>query len=80
MTSSRPCDKLPCVSQPTPTYRLIEERLDGTLADFVRRRRPRQLSWRELAAEIEETTGIKVSNESLRTWFADDERESGSAA
>ncbi len=89
MTSSLPYDKLSCVSQPTPTYQLIEERLgqlpartavgDGTLAAYVRSRRPEPpASWRQIAAELRELTGVNVSHESLRAWFAD--RESGSAA
>lgn len=60
------------MSQPSPTYQLIEERLDGTLADFVRRRRPEPpASWRQIAAEIKDLTGVDVSHESLRAWFAE---------
>lgn len=56
--------------QPSRLYRLIEERLDGTLADYVAARRP-AASWKSMAAELTATTGIEVSWESLRTWFAD---------
>lgn len=56
--------------QPSRLYRLLEERLDGTLAEFVAARRP-AASWKTMAAELSETTGIEVSWESLRTWFAD---------
>ena len=35
-------------------------------------------TWRQIAAEIKETTGVAVSHESLRGWFAD--RESSGAA
>jgi hypothetical protein len=56
--------------QPSRLYRLIEERLDGTLAEYVAARRP-TASWKTMAAELTETTGIEVSWESLRTWFAD---------
>jgi hypothetical protein len=83
LTSSLESDKLTGVSQPTPTYQLIEERLDGTLADFVRARRPAAppASWRQIASEIKELTGVEVTHESLRKWFADDARtEQGSAA
>jgi hypothetical protein len=55
---------------PSKLYRLVEERLDGTLADFIAARRPHQ-SWRRIAAELDECTGIGVSWESLRLWFAD---------
>ncbi len=55
-------------STPSRLYRQIERRLDGTLADFVAARRPHE-SWRRIAADIEEATGVEVSFESLRTWF-----------
>lgn len=56
--------------QPSRLYRLIEERLDGTLAEYVASRRP-AASWKAMAAELTATTGVEVSWESLRTWFAD---------
>lgn len=71
------------MSSTSRTYQLIEERLDGTLADYIRNRRPPQATWRQLAAEIHDLTGVDVSYETLRTWFSerDAERtESGSAA
>lgn len=51
-------------------YTLIEERLDGTLAELIAARRP-ATSWRDIAAEITQTTGIQVSHEVLRLWFVD---------
>jgi len=51
-------------------YRLIEERLDGTLAEFVENRLNADASWRGMAAEITEATGIEISGEGLRRWFA----------
>lgn len=51
-------------------YRLIEDRLEGTLADFVGARRP-ATSWAAIADELHEKTGIEVSWESLRRWFVD---------
>lgn len=68
------------MSSTSRTYQLIEERLDGTLADYVRERRPAQATWRQLAAEIEEKTGVNVSYETLRSWFTADRTESGGAA
>lgn len=56
--------------QPSRLYRLIEERLDGTLAEYVASRRP-AVSWKAMAVELTDTTGIEVSWESLRSWFAD---------
>lgn len=65
------------MSSTSRTYQLIEERLDGTtLADYIRSRRPAPATWRQLAAEIKEKTGVNVSYETLRSWFG----ESGSAA
>ncbi len=55
---------------PSRLYRLIEARLDGTLADLVAARRP-ETSWRDIAEEVYEKTGIEVSYEAVRGWFAD---------
>lgn len=58
------------MAQPSPLYRLIESRLDGSLADLIAARRP-TATWREIASEIQSTTGVTVSAEALRLWFAD---------
>jgi hypothetical protein len=58
------------MEEPSRLYRLLEERLDGTLVEYVASRRP-ATSWRDLAEEISSTTGIEVSHEALRVWFAD---------
>jgi hypothetical protein len=60
------------VTQPQQTqlYRLIEERLDGTLAEFIAARWPGS-GWRKIADEITELTQITVSYATLRLWFAD---------
>lgn len=50
-------------------YRLAEERLDCTLAEFVAARWPR-LGWRKISVELKEQTGIEVSHTALRRWFA----------
>lgn len=55
---------------PSALYRLIEQKLDGTLAEFIAARRPTQ-SWRNIAAELTEKTGVEVSWETVRGWFAD---------
>ena len=68
------------MSSTSRTYQLIEERLDGTLADYIRDRRPPQATWRQLAADIQEKTGVNVSYETLRTWFGDAERTEAGAA
>jgi hypothetical protein len=51
-------------------YTIIEERLDGTLAELIAARRP-STSWRDIADEVTEKTGVPVSDETLRLWFAD---------
>lgn len=53
-----------------PLYRMIEKRLDGTLAAWVEQRRA-DTSWAAMAAELTATTEIEVSRETLRRWFAD---------
>lgn len=58
------------MTQPSQLYRLIEERLDGTLAEFVAERWPTS-GWRKIADDIHTTTGITVSYNTLRGWFAD---------
>jgi hypothetical protein len=71
--------------KPSRLYRLIEERLDGTLVEFVdERRRPDvrpPASWGAIAAELAEKTGIEISRPGLRKWFGtDDESATGSPA
>lgn len=51
-------------------YRMIEKRLDGTLADWIAQRRA-DYSWAAMAAELTAATEIEVSRETLRRWFAD---------
>ena len=52
-----------------PTYRLLDHLLPNGLAFFVGARRGAGKSWRAIAAEVREATGIAVSHESLRLWF-----------
>jgi hypothetical protein len=51
-------------------YHEIEQRLPGTLAKFVEQHYAGS-SWTALAAKLEAITGIGVSDETLRRWFAD---------
>ena len=63
----------------SPLYELIESRINGDLAEFVKARRPitqTWLTWPEIAAEIARTTGVIVTDETLRRWFAETERQS----
>lgn len=61
----------------TPLYQLIEERLDTTLASFVAERRAASIrppaSWRAIAAEITERTGVPVTHTAVRLWFAEND-------
>lgn len=50
-------------------YRLIEERLDSTLADYVAANRA-AMSWRTMSDDLHARTGIRVSYQTLRAWFA----------
>lgn len=61
----------------TPTYRLIDHLLDGTFDTFVKTRRADGRSWRLIARDIYDATGVDVTLESVRGWFLD---ENGEAA
>lgn len=57
------------MTNPTPLKLLIEDRLGEPIDEFVKARRPLRVpSWRELAAEIADRTGVAVSDEALRLW------------
>jgi hypothetical protein len=60
------------MTQPSPTYLLIEQRLGKPLADFIGERRP-HTAWRRIAMEILKRTDVDVTYETLRTWFSADE-------
>lgn len=48
---------------------MLEDRVDGRLADWVARRRATD-SWTAIAIQLTHATGIEVSDETLRRWFA----------
>ena len=56
----------------TTTYQLIQVRLGRDLAAWVGDRRQDGDSWRAIAAAATSITGIPVSHETLRAWFAED--------
>jgi hypothetical protein len=58
------------MTQPSIRYQLIEVRLGEPFAEFVAARYPRR-SWRQISDEIEDRTGLTLSKETLRQWFAD---------
>lgn len=67
------------MSKQTPLRQLIEAHLDQPLETFVDDRRGEHFrppaSWRAIAAEIRDRTGVYVTHYTLRTWFADEKSE-----
>jgi hypothetical protein len=57
--------------------------LDKPLSDYVREKRTGRpkWSWADIAAQLSDDTGSKVdvSGETLRLWFASDERSEASS-
>lgn len=49
-------------------YVEIEAKLGENLARYVATRRAEDASWRGIATELYEATGVKVSHEALRVW------------
>lgn len=60
------------MSSTTPTQRLADYLLGGTLDEFVRSRRPDR-SWRLIARDLYEATGheIDVTYMTLTNWYQD---------
>jgi hypothetical protein len=54
----------------TTTAQLIEHKLGRDLGQYVAEMQTRDLGWRRIAQQIREDTGVVVSHESLRSWFA----------
>lgn len=49
----------------------IERKLGSPLADLVAERRSASVSWRRIAQEVLARTGVDVTGETIRVWFAD---------
>jgi hypothetical protein len=60
--------------QQTHMQMLLQEKLGSgrPLAQYVRIRQAEGLGWRRIADDIRRDTGLTVSHEALRTWFATD--------
>jgi hypothetical protein len=56
---------------PTRLQQLTSERLGVPVAEFVIAHRIAGTSWRTIATEIEQRTGIEISHTGLRRWFAE---------
>lgn len=59
------------MAKPSQLYDLIEERLqDETLAQYVAANYA-AMGWRGMERDLRERTGISISYNTLRAWFAD---------
>lgn len=56
------------IGMSTPQYIEIEQKLGSPLADLVGKRRAEGISWRKIAIEIGDRTGVDVAGETLRIW------------
>lgn len=56
--------------RPSRLYRMIEDRIEGTLIEYIERERTTK-TWREMAADLEQRTGILITFQTLHNWFAD---------
>lgn len=55
----------------TPTFKALDHLMggDGALTQWVTARRSDGVSWRRIAVELEDETGIDVTHETVRSWF-----------
>lgn len=53
----------------TLAQQLADLRLGGNLERFVSTRRDKAVSWRTIAAELHDATGLRLSHEALRSWY-----------
>lgn len=56
----------------TPLAQLAEAKLGRSLQQFVRLRLAEGIGWRRIADELHTASGVRVSHEALRSWFAAD--------
>lgn len=56
------------MTQPSPRYLLVEERLGEPLSRFIAERRAREVSWRRIALEIYQRTHVDITGEGVRLW------------
>lgn len=54
----------------TPMRQLVELTLGRDLQQYVRIRQAEGLGWRRIADDVKRDTGLSVSHEALRSWFA----------
>lgn len=56
----------------THLQQLLEAKLGRDLGQYVRIRQAEGLGWRRIADDLKRDTGLSVSHEALRSWFAED--------
>lgn len=56
----------------TPKRELLQLRLGRDLGAYVAAARAEGRDWRTIATDLSAVTGVAVSHESLRVWFAKD--------
>lgn len=57
----------------TPLAELVEAKLGRPLEPFVRSRLAEGLGWRRISDDLFAVSGRRVSHETLRGWFADED-------
>jgi hypothetical protein len=53
----------------TPLAQLAEAKLGRDLTMFVRLRLAEGIGWRRISDELHAASGVRVSHESLRSWY-----------
>lgn len=53
-----------------PRLNLVEEQLGINLAAYVGAKRAGRTSWRRIASDLRTATGVTVSGEAVRLWWA----------
>lgn len=59
----------------TPLAQLVEHKLGRSLTKYVKARQVEGFGWRRIAEDVRRETGVTVSHETLRAWFAPEVRE-----
>jgi hypothetical protein len=57
--------------QRSPQYEFLQVRLGRDLSAYVQEARAAGRAWRTIAADLSAITGVTVSYETVRVWFAE---------
>lgn len=60
----------------SPLRRLLDSKLRGGLDEYVELHRSRQRGWPWIAQDLYAITGVRVTDESLRRWYREQEEAS----